>query len=170
MTEYKRIHVSVYENVLKTENWRRNWIATNRPEHEVAAHDKRMTERQEKRDAYAKKFPYSVILEGNYPEHDYVFKWCWENFGSPECDTCHDHYSEYPYCPIVLETRVGWHDPNRRADLEDIEVEPHSHEGVWMSFWLGKIGYDYGLSEYFFQNETDRERFLAALPVLQLGE
>lgn len=50
------------------------------------------------------------------------------------------------------------------------DVEEHSHVGVWCSMWLGKTGYDYGFSEYYFQNESDRDRFLAAAPTFNIGE
>jgi len=44
MTEpYRHIHVSTFEAFFKSEDWRRNWIATNRPEKELEVHDKRMS-------------------------------------------------------------------------------------------------------------------------------
>lgn len=175
---YKNIHVSTFEAFFKSEDWRRNWIATNRPVEELAAHDKRMADRETKRNAFKVNFPFAVIMEGAYPEHDYVSRWCWQNIGS--CDgECHEgEHSEYTGCPVVLATEhvvTGWYNTKdgKRVDWEDVaynDVEDHSHVGNWCSLWLGKTGYDYGFTEYYFQTESDRDRFLAAAPTFNLGE
>jgi len=97
-----------------------------------------------------------------------------------QCEECHESSSEYPGCPLVLATeyiQTGWYLTNtgkrvywsNKAYIEE-KVPKHSHEGTWIAFWLGKTGYDYGLSEYYFQNESDRDRFLAATPIFTLGE
>ena len=177
---YTKIHISTFEEFFPTEERRRDWIVKNRPAIEVEAHDKRMTDREEKRNAIKQDFPYTVILEGAYPEHDFVSRWCWQNIGPVQCDECHESSSEYPGCPLVLATEyilTSWHYDNEKnrvywfekAYIEE-NVPKHGHEGTWKSLWLGKTGYDYGSSEYYFQNQTDRDRFLAAVPIFTLGE
>lgn len=176
---YQRIHEGAFEEFFKSEDWRRNWISTNRPPEEVVAHDKRMSDRQEKRDRLKEEFPYTAILEGCYPEHDFVYRWCWQNIG-PHHGLCQEgESSQYVGCPIVLATKhtvTGWYpDKNgNRVDWEEEayqDVEEHSHVGNWCYLWLGKTGYDYGYAEYYFKSESDRDRFLAAIPVFQkLGE
>lgn len=175
---YAKIHVATYEDYLKTENWRReNWFK-DRPPAELEAHDKRMADKQAKRDEYAAKYPFRVIFEGSYPHQDFAHRWCWQTFGSPQVEKCGDAHSEYPACPLVLATEyiqtgsyplkdgtiVNWSEKAYR------EVEDHSHEGTWICYWLGKTGYDFGFSEYFFENELDRDRLLAAAPTFTYGE
>lgn len=180
MTQYKQIHISTFEEFFKSEDWRRNWIANNRPENEVYAHDKRMSDRDEKRKEYRKRFPFTVILQGAFSEHDFVSRWCWQNIGPKQCEECHESSSEYPGCPLALATeyiKTGWYLTNKnqrvywseKAYIEE-KVPKHSHEGTWRSMWLGKTGYDYGCGEYYFQNESDRDEFLAAIPIFSLGE
>ena len=176
---YTPIHISTIEK-FTGDDWRRNWIVNNRPASEVEAHDKRIAERDEKRKASMQDFPFTVILEGAYPEHDFVSRWCWQNIGPIQCDECHETSSEYPGCPLVLATeyiQTGWYYDNKqnrvywseKAYIEQ-KVPKHGHEGTWKSLWLGKSGYDYGFSEYYFKNQTDWDRFLAAVPVFHLGE
>lgn len=104
---YKGIHVSTvsdYETYVESEKRRRNWILENRPPEELVAHDKRVADSEAQRQAILAKFPYSVILAGVYPEHDFVSRWCWQNIGP--CDgKCSDGpHSEYTGCPVVLAT------------------------------------------------------------------
>jgi len=181
MTEpYKGIHVSTFEEFFKSEEWRRNWIIENSSEKELQAHDKKISDRDEKRKEYRERFPFTVILQGVYPEHDFVSRWCWQNIGPMQCEECHETSSEYPGCPLVLATEYiqnGWYHNkagrrvywSEKAYIEE-KVPKHSHEGVWMAYWLGKTGYDYGFSEYYFQNESDRDKFIAATPIFTLGE
>lgn len=175
---YEKIHVSDHETYMKSENWRRNWISENRPPEELVAHDKRIADREAERKNLLGKFPYSVILAGCYPEHDFVERWCWLNIG-PRDGKCSDgQHSEYTGCPVVLATEYiaegSWKDKegNEHHWKEKAykDVDDHSHEGNWRMFWLGKTGYDYGLGEYCFSTEADRDRFLAAVPTFNLGE
>jgi len=175
---HKNIHLSTFEKFFKTEEWRRNWIVENRPAEELVAHDKRMTDRDDNRKEISQKFPYTAILEGVYPGHDFASRWCWQNIGICDGKCQEGEGSEYPGCPIVLATEhisSGSYKDQKGVDhawSEKVymEVEEHSHEGVWCNKWLGKTGYDYGFSEYYFQNESDRDRFLAAAPTFNLGE
>lgn len=61
------------------------------------------------------KFPYSVVVEGEYPSHDFSYRWCWQNFG-PREGKCYDYQSEYPGCPLVLAPEYiqtgSWKDKN----------------------------------------------------------
>lgn len=61
---YKKIHLSTFEEFFKSEDWRRNWISTNRPAEELVAHDKRMTDRDEKRKALREQFPFTASSKG----------------------------------------------------------------------------------------------------------
>lgn len=122
-------------------------------------------------------FPYSTVLEGCYPEHDYAIRWCWQNI-SPRNGICSDWHSEYPACPLVVATAYvergtlknmdGTETPWERVRHKD--PGEHEHQGVWSSLWLGKTGYDYGFREYPFAMEGDLERFLAAFPTFTFGE
>lgn len=178
MKMYEGIHVSDHETYMKSENWRRNWISENRPPEELVAHDKRIADREAQRQAILAKFPYSVILAGVYPEHDFVSRWCWQNIGVCDGKCTDGPHSEYTGCPVVLATeyisKSSWKDKEGKDHLWEekayLEVEEHSHEGSWTSFWLGKTGYDYGLGEYCFATESDRDRFLAAEPTFNTGE
>jgi hypothetical protein len=46
----------------------------------------------------------------------------------------------------------------------------HEHEGEWSFLWIGKTGYDYGYGEYCFENERDRDSFLAAFSTFTWSE
>lgn len=175
----EKIHISTFEAFNKVEDWRRSWAVINRPE-DVSVHDKRMLDQHLKRNEFRKKFPFSVILEGVYPEHDFVNRWCWQNIGPMQCEECQEIHSEYPGCPLILATeymRTDWfftkgdHRKYRsyKAYISE-KVPEHGHDGTWLAYWLGKTGYDYGFGEYYFQNELDRDKFLAAIPIFSLGE
>jgi hypothetical protein len=113
-------------------------------------------------------FPHSVVLEGAYPEHDFATRWCWQNCG--ECHgECHEMYSEYPGCPLVLAT--GRIERIRGRDVMKYEkVAAHLHQGSWTKKWLGKTAYDYGFGEFYFASEADLERFISAVPTFSWGE
>lgn len=166
---YQRLHIISNQEWLDEQNKRHEWQEKNYPDRFGAEMD-RFNKTLETRKELAEKFPYVVTLRGNYPEHDYASQFCWQNFGPPNCEQCHDYCSEFPACPIVLESKLGWHDPNRVADCADKDIVEHGHEGIWTAFWLGKTGYDFGSSDYCFQNQTDLDRFLAAIPVFTFGE
>jgi hypothetical protein len=134
-----------------------------------AIHESRVPIREETH----RSFPHIVVLEGVYPEHDFAQRWAWQNFG-PQDGKCQDHYSEYPGCPLVLETKqvVTGSDHQGNAWSENVYKDPgeHSHEGKWKTFWLGKTGYDYGFCEYCFKDEADKDKFFAAWETFGLGE
>lgn len=124
------------------------------------------------------KFPYTAVVEGIYPEHDFSHRWCWQKFGSPEYKQCHEYGSEYPACSLVLATE--YIETGSYKDKDGVEhtwkekrykeVEKHSHTGTWTTVWLGKTGYDYGFSEYYFLNEADRDAFVKEVPNFGYGE
>ena len=116
-------------------------------------------------------FPYAVIAEGEYSEHDYACRWCWHQFG-PENGRCKNYHSEYPACPRVLETEHL--EEATRKDKKGTEISyrwkayndpgEHSHGGVWTTLWFGKTAFEYGFNIYFFANEADYEQFLETFP------
>ena len=181
--EYGKLHPSNLDDLFAGEVWRRNYIANqinkekSLVEKELADFDKCLTTREEKRNVIKSKFPFTVVLYGAYISHDFAVRWCWRNFG-PIDGKCDERGSEFPGCPLVLATEYlvnGWYfDANKnKVDWEEKaykEVEDHDHVGIWKYFWLGKHGYDYGFSEFYFQNESDRDCFLAAIPNFNLGE
>lgn len=175
---YKKIHVASYDDYLKKENRVRDSVVSNRPMEDVLKHDKRILDRQLERQEILLKFPYSVVLEGAYEEHDFAARWCWQNIGIRHGRCLDDMGNEYPGCPIVLATeyisKYSWTDNDGKEysgeEKRYREVEDHFHEGIWQSVWLTKTGYDYGLGEYCFSSEEDRDRFLAAVPTFNLGE
>lgn len=122
---------------------------------------------------------FTVTVEGYTPEHDFASRWCWQNIGFIQCDTCGSFHSEYPGCPLVLVTeyiqthwyiesgkKVYW---SEKAYVEE-NIPKHGHKGIWFVHWLRKTNYEYGVSEYYFQNETDRDQFVAEIPIFSLGE
>lgn len=123
------------------------------------------------------RFPYSVVATGIYPEHDYACRWCWQNIG-PEDGPCSAWHSEYPGCPLVLETerveRVTGTDKSGNVVTwerkEYANPGEHRHEGPWSFLWLGKTGYDFGYGEYCFADEADRANFIAAFPTFTWSE
>jgi hypothetical protein len=125
-----------------------------------------------------KRFPYSVVVEAHYPVGDFAHRWCWQNFGPMDCKECYEHYSEYPGCPLVLaiqeyKIRKSYTDKNgvvHEYDYHTRDPGKHNHTGVWLTVWLGKTGYDYGFTEYYFQNEIDRDLFVKEAPNFGLGE
>jgi hypothetical protein len=138
-------------------------------------------QRMKQRDEIHVKFPYTAIVAGDYWEQDYAEKWLWMNI-SPKDGECKNNEGDFPGCPLVLATefiKTGTYiDQGKTKTWREKaykEVEEHSHEGTWQTFWLGKTGYDYGDNEFCFQNEVDRDRFLAAVPTFdytgeQLGD
>jgi len=134
-------------------------------------HLRRQYRLDRKREDLLVDFPYVVIAEGEYSEHDYACRWCWQQFG-PENGRCKNYQSEYPACPLVLETEHI--EEAVRKDRKGTEISyrwkaysdpgEHSHQGVWTTLWFGKTAYDYGFNVYFFVNEADHERFLGAFP------
>jgi hypothetical protein len=141
----------------------------------IAEYDK--TWNEDKRAEAISKFPYTIVVESSYPVLDYAHRWCWQNFGPYECKECGEHCSEYPACPKVLAiqeykikksyTKDG---VVHEYDFHTRNPGKHGHEGIWTTVWLGKTGYDYGFSEYYFEKEEDRDKFKLAIPTFGLGE
>ena len=109
---------------------------------EVRAEEKR--ERKER----LSRFPYAIMLQVSYPELDFANRWCWQHFGPAEGE-CTQHQSEYRVCALA---------------------ESHSHAGKWICHWFDKIDYDFGFNEWYFADQSDRERFLANVDELNWGE
>jgi len=143
---------------------------------EFLVHDK--TWNEEARTEALNKFPYTAVVEGCYPANDVAYRWCWQQFGPPECKQCYDYSSEYPACPMVLAIeeyiiKKSYTDKEGKVheyDYHTREPEKHGHEGTWTTVWLGKTGYDYGFTEYYFLNESDRDKFIATAPSFDFGE
>lgn len=174
--KYDKIHVQSHEE----------WAAW-REKHDKFLEEKQsnfpqIKENQDRIDHQQKErkkiFPHTAILEGFYPEHDYVNRWCWQNFGPDDCEKCYDHGSEYPGCPLVLATEYIVKGTTKDKDGTEHpweekrykEVVSHGHKGSWTVIWLGKTDYDFGSAEYCFKEKSDLERFLAAVPSFNLGE
>lgn len=102
----------------------------------------------QERSEYLLNFPFPVMLQVAIPELDFANRWCWENFG-PAHGECLQSQSEYPVCKLI---------------------QPHSHIGVWMAHWYMKIAYDFGYNEWYFANESDRNRFCDNVPNFNWGE
>lgn len=170
---YERIHVTTYDKWMEHENWcKEHWSPDI-----WANHEKVVQQREQERTELHKKFPYTVMVEGSYPEHDFAARWCWRNFG-PKDGKCYEYSSEYPGCPLVLKTEYiesgTWKDKDGvvHSWQEKAYRNPydHEHQGNWSVYWFGKTGYDYGIAEYCFKNEQDRDGFLAAVPTFTYGE
>jgi hypothetical protein len=168
--------ISTYETWQEEERRAIGALAVTRPEyvqHEVD----HQREQNKQRDELLVRFSYSVVATGIYPEHDYACRWCWQNI-SPADGWCIDWYSEYPTCPLVMETEHMERGTRTDKSGEVLSCEwkryanpgEHRHEGQWSFLWLGKTGYDYGYGEYCFTREGDRVNFLAALPTFTWSE
>jgi hypothetical protein len=139
-------------------------------EENLARVDKNRAEREEK-------LPFVQVVEGAWPEYDVATRWCWQRFG-PKDGPCGEYCSEYPACPQVLATKYLEEKPAYMSD-EDWEDEwhdgyrnpgDHSHEGSWTTLHFSKTGYDYGVGEYRFANEADRDAFAIVVEGLGFGE
>ncbi len=117
-------------------------------------------------------FPFSVIIEADYPEWDVAERWCWQTFG-PRHGEC-NWGSDYPACPIILAaekilTTVVRAGQEYKYMTYSNPVE-HSHSGPWTAYWFGKTSYDHGFGAFCFSNENDKNRFIAHVPEVNLGE
>lgn len=166
--------VTSLEGYRKHEEESRQWVLKNRPVEEHPTHQRLWKEAEERRVKTLASFPYTVVCEGSYPEHDVAHRWCWLQFGPVQTEKCYDHHSEYPACPLALATKElasgSNKDGSKWAEWRYKDPGVHAHSGVWATFWHGKTGYDYGYSEYCFQNEADRDRFKDIVETLGLGE
>ena len=93
-------------------------------------------------------FPYCVLLQVAFAELDFANRWCWQQFG-PAHGECLQASSEYPACAVRT---------------------PHSHEGRWLTDWLAKTDYNFGFNEWYFAQQTDRDRFAEFVPLISWGE
>ena len=109
--------------------------------------DARLAEESDRR-ALLSRFPHSVMLQVSFAELDFANRWCWQNFG-PSDGKCDQIHSEYCVCDLA---------------------EPHSHAGRWMSFWYGKIDYDFGFNEWYFEGSADSDLFVANVDKINWGE
>lgn len=123
-------------------------------------------EKEKRRKEIHKEFPFFATTEGNYLEHDALCSWLWENFG-PRHGLCEEHaYDDEEvkiHCPIVL-------DHKRDSEGERLDLEEHSHEGVWTTFWCGKTGYDYGFNDFCFSTKEMMEKFIEKVKLDYEGE
>src|SRR5690242_17382595 len=92
--------ISTYDTWLKLESEYRRRMAKHYPKY---ADPEWEPESEQRRMGLHVNFPFSAVLEGYYPEHDYALRWCWQNFG-PAHGRCCEWHSEYPGCPLVLAT------------------------------------------------------------------
>lgn len=133
---------------------------------------------EDKRVEAVKRFPFTVIIEGYYPTNDFACRWTWQQFGPMDCKECGEYGSEYPGCPKVLAIekhiiRKSYTDKDGKLHEYDYHTRDpgtHGHEGTWTIVWLGKTGYEYGFSEYYFKDEANRDAFITAVPSFELGE
>jgi hypothetical protein len=88
------------------------------------------------------------MLELAYPEMDFANRWCWQNI-RPNDGLCEQADSEYPACTVT---------------------EPHRHEGRWIGYFFGKSDYNFGPHEWYFSDESDRDKFLECVPLINWGE
>ncbi|HEV8053141.1 MAG TPA: hypothetical protein VGP47_11655 [Parachlamydiaceae bacterium] len=95
-------------------------------------------------------FPYVVVFQGLYLEHDFLSCHCWQKFGNKH-GVCNEDVSSHSGCSLAID----WKKNGRNTILE-----PHSHEGKWTTLWLAKTDYDYGFQEYCFAKEADLNIFL----------
>jgi hypothetical protein len=159
--------MSTFEK-FESANWSPETIARTRPAPQLAESDEERREIEMERRERKANFPHSVIFEGSFPEYDFANRWCWQNFG-PRHGECSESYSEYPACPLVLATgRIENRDGREKKKYG--KVDEHSHEGTWTWYFFGKTDYDYGFGEYYFASESDRDRFIAAVPTFSWGE
>lgn len=109
----------------------------------------RVLEREDTR----RSFPYVVTVESDYPSMDDAEAFCWNMFG-PRNGECAQTDSECPVCPLVINAKTKKLDEDGFIDVED-----HSHIGVWTMFWISKTGYDYGFADFCFKDESDMNIF-----------
>lgn len=85
-----------------------------------------------------KEMRFRVVTEGSCDELSMAVQWCLDNVGKRK-DAIGENY-------------------NFR------KLDENSPNGLWTELWYGKTGYDYGFSEFFFQNENDLNNFVLQIP------
>jgi len=162
---------SSYEEFLSHDQYYRDAMAKNHGDEYASTYYKG---KDDKRLAVLADFPYSVVVEGYYPEHDFCVRWCWQQFGPFQTEKCYEYCSEYPACPEVQATktiRTGKNqDGSEWSEPEYSNPGDHAHQGDWTTIWLGKTGYDYGYNEFCFKLEAMRDAFAAVAETLGFGE
>lgn len=171
------MELSTYEIWLEwsAQEWGRRAAADFQSVYRQQEYLQRQRERRQaidrKRAELLKKFPFTVVAEGEHAEHDYAARWCWQQIG-PQNGRCTNYHSTYPACPLVLATEYIQQEVRKDVLGQEClhtwkayrDPGEHKHEGIWTSLWLGKSGHDYGFNVYFFLNENDKRRFLTAFP------
>ena len=94
------------------------------------------------------RFPHSVMLQIAFPEIDFANRWCWQRFG-PAHGECMQDASEYKACDLAT---------------------PHCHVGRWTYHWFDKTDYNFGFNEWYFENASECDSFLANLESINWGE
>lgn len=96
-----------------------------------------------KRQIILRKFPFSILVEGSLDELGTAVNWC-------------------------LDTISERNDVLRESEKYDFYysrlLKRNSPNGLWAELWYEKLGYDYGVSEFFFQNEKDLNSFILKVP------
>lgn len=90
------------------------------------------------RDKILKDLTFSIVTEGLSDELLMAVQWCLDNIGKRK-DSIGENY-------------------NFR------KLHENTPDGLWTELWYGKTGYDYGFSEFFFQNENDLNNFVLQIP------
>ena len=105
-------------------------------------------EEDQDREGRIARFPHTVMLLVATPEMDFANRWCWLTLG-PADGQCIQYQSEYPACTLD---------------------QPHSHTGKWCYYWFEKIDYNFGFCEWYFEEESLMDKFLAFVPEINWGE
>ena len=163
---YRTVEISSYAEWLAEE---RSYAGKDSSAEQLASFDEDQQPEDQERTELLKKFPYPVMLKVAYPEMDFANRWCWQNIG-PSDGVCDQSNPEYPGCPLVLATESIKKDEYLKDRKVYQKVEEHSHCGQWISCFLCKTEYNFGFNEWYFAVESDRDRFLAAVPTFNWGE
>ena len=158
--------ISNFENALKMMEWRKSHHHNNSAIAEKI-HENKITEREGK----LKEFPCALMFEMAWETDEELRKWCWDNIGLYDCESCSDSVYFTPGCPVILDliAKTPKIDDNEKywEGIEDAhDAIEHGFQGIWTSLSFGKTGYDYGFIEYYFKNESDKEKVLSAITVL----
>lgn len=79
---------------------------------------------------------FSIVTEGACPELEMAVTWCLDNIGQRSSE-------------------IGENCNYRRLG----EISRKQPGNSWNELWYGKTEYDYGFSEFFFENESDLNAF-----------
>jgi hypothetical protein len=104
MTNEDTIRLASYEEWIEHEREHRESVEKRNPE-SIALMLSVVEKKESTRRSLMERFPYSAVLEGTNRIDDFASRWLWANV-SPCDGKCHDYYSEYPACPVVLATKT----------------------------------------------------------------